>query len=73
VTRTTRLGGRRDDQPPNPLTFRKHGGRKLVVMLVGAPWAPRPRVDIAMVKLPMQNADQCETKKQLARAKPRGS
>jgi hypothetical protein len=33
-----------------PLTFRKRGGRKLVVMPDGAPWAPRPRVDNAMVK-----------------------
>ncbi len=28
-----------------PLTFRKRGGRKLVVMPNGAGWAPRPRVD----------------------------
>ena len=33
-----------------PLTFRKRGGRKLVVTLDGAEWAPRPRVDNAMVK-----------------------
>jgi hypothetical protein len=33
-----------------PLTFRKRGGRKLVVTPVGAEWAPRPRVDNAMVK-----------------------
>ena len=33
-----------------PLTFRKRGGRKLVVTPDGAPWAPRPRVDNAMVK-----------------------
>ena len=33
-----------------PLTFRKRGGRKLVVMPDGAEWAPRPRVDSAMVK-----------------------
>jgi hypothetical protein len=33
-----------------PLTFRKRGGRKLVVMPDGAEWAPRPRVDNAMVK-----------------------
>jgi hypothetical protein len=32
------------------LTFRKRGGRKLVVTPDGAPWAPRPRVDNAMVK-----------------------
>jgi hypothetical protein len=33
-----------------PLTFRKRGGRKLVVTPGGAEWAPRPRVDNAMVK-----------------------
>jgi hypothetical protein len=33
-----------------PLTFRKRGGRKLVVTPDGAAWAPRPRVDGAMVK-----------------------
>jgi hypothetical protein len=33
-----------------PLTFRKRGGRKLVVTPDGASWAPRPRVDNAMVK-----------------------
>ena len=33
-----------------PLTFRKRGGRRLVVMPDGAEWAPRPRVDNAMVK-----------------------
>jgi hypothetical protein len=33
-----------------PMTFRKRGGRKLVVTPDGAPWAPRPRVDSAMVK-----------------------
>jgi hypothetical protein len=33
-----------------PLTFRKRGGRKLVVSPDGASWAPRPRVDNAMVK-----------------------
>jgi hypothetical protein len=32
------------------MTFRKRGGRKMVVMPDGAPWAPRPRVDNAMVK-----------------------
>jgi hypothetical protein len=32
-----------------PLTFRKRGGRKLVVTPDGAKWAPRPRVDNAMV------------------------
>ena len=31
-------------------TFRKRRGRKLVVTPDGAPWAPRPRVDDAMVK-----------------------
>jgi hypothetical protein len=33
-----------------PITFRKRGGRKLVVTPDGADWAPRPRVDNAMVK-----------------------
>jgi hypothetical protein len=33
-----------------PLTFRKRGGRKLVVTPDGAEWAPRPRVDNAMLK-----------------------
>ena len=33
-----------------PMTFRKRGGRKTVVTPDGAPWAPRPRVDNAMVK-----------------------
>jgi hypothetical protein len=33
-----------------PMTLRKRGGRKLVVTPDGAPWAPRPRVDNAMVK-----------------------
>ena len=33
-----------------PMTFRKRGGRKLVVTPDGAPWAPRPRIDNAMVK-----------------------
>jgi hypothetical protein len=33
-----------------PLTFRKRGGRKMVVAPDGSGWAPRPRVDNAMVK-----------------------
>jgi hypothetical protein len=33
-----------------PLTFRKRGGRKLVMTPESADWAPRPRVDNAMVK-----------------------
>ena len=33
-----------------PMTFRKRGGRKMVVTPDGSPWAPRPRVDNAMVK-----------------------
>ena len=33
-----------------PLTFRKRGGRKRVVTPDGGTWAPRPRVDNAMVK-----------------------
>jgi hypothetical protein len=32
------------------MTFRKRGGRKRVVTPDGAEWAPRPRVDNAMVK-----------------------
>ena len=33
-----------------PLTFRRRGGRKRVITSDGAEWAPRPRVDNAMVK-----------------------
>lgn len=33
-----------------PLTFKKRGGRKMIVTPDGAHWAPRPRVDNAMVK-----------------------
>jgi hypothetical protein len=33
-----------------PLVFRKRGGRNRVVTPDGAEWAPRPRVDNAMVK-----------------------
>lgn len=33
-----------------PMTFKKRGGRKLVVTPDGAPWAPQPRIDNAMVK-----------------------
>jgi hypothetical protein len=33
-----------------PMTFRKRGGRKLVVTPDGAPWARRPRVDNVMAK-----------------------
>ena len=45
------LGGWRDDHRVHiPLTFKKRGGRKLVVTPDGAAWAPRPRVDNAMVK-----------------------
>jgi hypothetical protein len=32
------------------MTFLKRGGRKLVVTPDGVPWAPRPRIDSAMVK-----------------------
>ena len=32
------------------VTFNMRGGRKLVLTLDGAPWAPRPRVDNARVK-----------------------
>ena len=33
-----------------PFSVRRRGGRKLVVTPDGSPWAPRPRVDNAMVK-----------------------
>lgn len=33
-----------------PMTFRQRGGRKTIVTPDGAPWAPRPRVDNALVK-----------------------
>jgi hypothetical protein len=33
-----------------PMTFRRRGGRKMVVTPDSAPWASRPRVDNAMVK-----------------------
>lgn len=33
-----------------PMTFRKRGGRKMIMTPDGAPWAPRPRVDNAMAK-----------------------
>ena len=33
-----------------PMTFTKRGGRRAVVTPDGGPWAPRPRVDNAMVK-----------------------
>jgi hypothetical protein len=33
-----------------PFAIKKRGGRKLVVTPDGAPWAPQPRVDNAMVK-----------------------
>jgi hypothetical protein len=34
-----------------PLTFRKHGGRKLVIVPQGNDqWAPRPRIDNTLVK-----------------------
>jgi hypothetical protein len=56
------------------MTFRKRGGRKLVVMPDGAPWALRPRVDNAMVKALAQafrwqrmlDAGGCTTVKDLA-------
>jgi hypothetical protein len=33
-----------------PMNFRKRGGRKMVLTPDGARWAPRPRVDNALVK-----------------------
>ena len=44
------LGRRGDDHRPGPAEAPKRGGRKLVVTPDGAEWAPRPRVDNAMVK-----------------------
>ena len=60
-----------------PMTFRKRGGRKLVVTPDGAAWAPRPRVDNAMVKAlarafrwrKMLGEGMQETLEELARAK----
>lgn len=60
-----------------PMTFRKRGGRKLVVTPDGAAWAPRPRVDNAMVKAlarafrwrKLLDDDVHATLKDLARAK----
>jgi hypothetical protein len=42
--------GRLQHHRPHSDDFRKRGGRKMVVTPEGAPWAPRPRVDNAMVK-----------------------
>jgi hypothetical protein len=50
VTRATVSADRETITVHIPLTFRKRGGRKLVVTPDGAEWAPRPRVDNAMVK-----------------------
>ena len=33
-----------------PTSFKRRGGRKMIGTPDGAPWAPRPRVDNAMVK-----------------------
>jgi hypothetical protein len=60
-----------------PMTFGKRGGRKLVVTPDGAPWAPRPRVDNAMVKAlarafrwrKMLDDGVCGTIEELAKAK----
>ena len=60
-----------------PMTFSKRGGRKQVVTLDGVPWAPRPRVDNAMVKAlarafrwrRMLDEGACATLEELARAK----
>ena len=38
------------DRLSRSLMLRKRGGRKMVVTPDGSPWAPRPRVDNAMVK-----------------------
>ena len=58
-----------------PMTFRKRGGRKLVVTPDGAPWAPRPRVDNALVRAlarafrwrRLLDEDVCGTIEELAR------
>jgi hypothetical protein len=60
-----------------PITFRKRGGRKLVVTPDGAAWAPQPRVDNAMVKAlarafrwrKMLDTEMYATLEELARAK----
>ncbi len=50
MTRATVSAGGETITVHIPLTFRKRGGRKMVVTPDGAEWAPRPRVDNAMVK-----------------------
>jgi hypothetical protein len=50
VTRPTVSGDGETIVVHIPLTFRKRTGRKRVVTPDGAEWAPRPRVDNAMVK-----------------------
>ena len=63
-----------------PMVFKKRGGRKLVVTPDGAAWAPRPRVDNAMVKAlaralrsrMMRDSGAHATLQDLARAKGAG-
>jgi hypothetical protein len=50
VTRTTVSAEGETITVHIPITFRKRAGRKWVVTPDGAEWAPRPRVDNAMVK-----------------------
>jgi hypothetical protein len=50
VTRATVSADRETITIHVPMTFRKRSGRKLVVTPDGAEWAPRPRVDHAVVK-----------------------
>lgn len=50
MTRTTEAGEELAITVHIPMTFKKRGGRKLVVTPDGADWAPRPRIDNAMVK-----------------------
>jgi hypothetical protein len=50
VTRTTVAADGEAITVHIPMTFRKRGGRKRIVTPDGAPWAPRPRIDNAMVK-----------------------
>lgn len=50
MTRVTQPGDELAITVHIPMTFRKQGGRKLVVTPDGADWTPRPRVDNALVK-----------------------
>ena len=77
MTRATVLADGKTITVHIPMTFRKLGGRKLVVAPDGAPWAPRPQVNNAMVKAlarafgggGMLDEGVCGTLEDLARAK----